>query len=137
MECFINGRIADVSDFDEDRLVQSLVISLFSWRKSNEDDGVQAPNRQGWWADSFSENDLIGSRLWLLQREKITDEVIARTEEYVNEALQWMIDDAVVQRFEVNVERDSMDRINLSIDLYKPNDVMAVQARFQDLWSVK
>lgn len=138
MECYINGKPGDVNDFNDDPLAQALVISLFSWRKSNDDDGVTIPNRQGWWADSFANNDdRIGSRLWLLRREKLTGETIARAEEYAAEALQWLIDDAVISRFEVRAERGGMDRLDLLIDLYKPNDELAIQARFANVWSVQ
>lgn len=73
MDMMLNGKPADISDFEADELAAAVLISLFSWRKSNPDDGVRAPNRQGWWGDTFAHTagDRIGSRLWLLQRQKI------------------------------------------------------------------
>lgn len=47
MECFINGKQADITEYQADELVQALLISLFSWRRSNDDDGVEIPRRQG------------------------------------------------------------------------------------------
>lgn len=49
MDMMLNGKPADISDFEADELAAAVLISLFSWRKSNPDDGVRAPNRQGWW----------------------------------------------------------------------------------------
>ena len=54
MELMINGQEADISNFQADELVQAVLISLFSWRKSEDDDGIKAPKRQGWWGDTFS-----------------------------------------------------------------------------------
>ena len=135
MECLINGKTADITEYQADELVQATLISLFSWRKSNNDDGVDIPNRQGWWGDTFAAdtNDRIGSRLWLLQREKLTDEVVARAREYAEESLQWMIDDALAVAINVATDREN-NRLNMSVEIVRPGDAQSIQARFQNLW---
>lgn len=135
MECLINGKTADITEYQADELVQATLISLFSWRKSNDDDGVDIPNRQGWWGDTFASetNDRIGSRLWLLQREKLTDEVVARAREYAEESLQWMIDDALAAAVNVSTDREN-NRLNMSVEIVRPGDAQSIQARFQNLW---
>ena len=138
MECFINGKQADITEYQADELVQALLISLFSWRRSNDDDGVEIPQRQGWWGDTFADetNDRIGSRLWLLQREKLTDEISARAREYAEESLQWMITDALAQEIVVKTYRDN-GRLDMTIDVVRPGDAKTLQARFQNLWDVQ
>ena len=135
MECLINGKTADITEYQADELVQATLISLFSWRKSNDDDGVDIPNRQGWWGDTFASetNDRIGSRLWLLQREKLTDEVVARAREYAEESLQWMIDDALAAAVNVSTDREN-NRLNMSVEIVRPGDAQSLLARFQNLW---
>lgn len=135
MECLINGKTADITEYQADELVQATLISLFSWRKSNDDDGVDIPNRQGWWGDTFASetNDRIGSRLWLLRREKLTDDVVARAREYAKESLQWMIDDALASAVNVSTDREN-NRLNMSVEIVRPGDAQSIQARFQDLW---
>lgn len=132
----LNGKPADISDFEADELAAAVLISLFSWRKSNPDDGVRAPNRQGWWGDTFAHTvgDRIGSRLWLLQRQKILSTTLRRAEFYAKEALQWLIDDAVVASIEVSAERSGTDQIALLVTCYRPDDTQALQARFQNVW---
>lgn len=63
-------------------------------------------DRRGWWADQFSgvEGDRIGSRLWLLDRSTRTNETALRAEEYVREALAWMLEDRVVASIDVTIE---------------------------------
>lgn len=135
MECLINGKTADITEYQADELVQATLISLFSWRKSNDDDGVNIPNRQGWWGDTFASetNDRIGSRLWLLRREKLTDDVVARAREYAKESLQWMIDDALASAVNVSTDREN-NRLNMSVEIVRPGDAQSIQARFQNLW---
>ena len=135
MECLINGKTADITEYQTDELVQATLISLFSWRKSNDDDGVNIPNRQGWWGDTFASetNDRIGSRLWLLRREKLTDDVVARAREYAEESLQWMIDDALASAINVSTDREN-NRLNMSVEIVRPGDAQSIQARFQNLW---
>lgn len=135
MECLINGKTADITEYQADELVQATLISLFSWRKFNDDDGVDIPNRQGWWGDTFASetNDRIGSRLWLLRREKLTDEVVARAREYAEESLQWMIDDALASAVNVSTDREN-NRLNMSVEIVRPGDAQSIQARFQNLW---
>lgn len=135
MECLINCKTADITEYQADELVQATLISLFSWRKSNDDDGVDIPNRQGWWGDTFASetNDRIGSRLWLLRREKLTDEVVARAREYAEESLQWMIDDALASAVNVSTDREN-NRLNMSVEIVRPGDAQRIQARFQNLW---
>lgn len=135
MECLINSKTADITEYQADELVQATLISLFSWRKSNDDDGVNIPNRQGWWGDTFASetNDRIGSRLWLLRREKLTDDVVARAREYAEESLQWMIDDALASAINVSTDREN-NRLNMSVEIVRPGDAQSIQARFQNLW---
>lgn len=70
MGLMINGQEAYLSDFQADELAQTVLISLFSWRKSEVDDGIKAPNRQGWWGDTFAivQGDRIGSRRSVVAR---------------------------------------------------------------------
>lgn len=78
----------------------AVIISLFTDRQANDDDVIPdgTDNRRGWWADSYNDDgDKIGSRLWLLGREKQTDDTLGRAEEYADEALLWLIDDGMAK----------------------------------------
>ena len=122
MELILNGKDADLSDFEADELAQAVLISLFSWRKSAADDGPVAPYRQGWWGDTFAQEtgDRIGSRLWLLQRQKMLPQMLRRAEAYAKE---------------VTAERSDIDQLTLTVVCFKPDDTQALAARFQNVWS--
>lgn len=129
----VNG--ADASSFvASDELVRAVIISLFTWRRANADDAVEG-SRMGWHGDTTATvpGDRIGSRLWLLAREKILPATINRAREYAQEALQWLIDDGVARRVAVETERRGIDGIALQVTIYRA-DGGAARLRFDNVW---
>ncbi|WP_019646056.1 phage GP46 family protein [Novispirillum itersonii] len=129
-----------VGDFDGDNVLHSAVIqSLFTWRRALDSD-ILPPDqdRMGWWGDEFGavQNDKMGSRLWLLRREKITEETLKRVKIYTEEALKWMIEDGVASSINVFVERDASnkDRVNLLISIAKPDGTIE-NLTIRDAWA--
>ena len=87
----------------DDGLETAIILSLFTDRRAREDDPLPdgSDDRRGWWADAWAGQDPIGSRLWLLEREKDTREVVNRARDYAEEALQWLVEDGIAERIEV------------------------------------
>lgn len=89
----------------DDGLETAVIISLFTDRRAADDDTLPdgSGDRRGWWADTYPDipGDRIGSRLWLLSREKDLRAVVHRAREYAEEALGWMVDDGIAARVEV------------------------------------
>ena len=98
------GDIAvDGVDLAIDTTLQTAVlVSLFTDRRVDVDElPIGETDRRGWWGDLLSQDDdQIGSKLWLLSREKQTPDVLVRAEQYSVEALQWMIQDGVARAVE-------------------------------------
>lgn len=118
----------------QDALIRAVVISLFTWRRADPDD-VTDGAKFGWWGDNFNAelNDRIGSKLWLLAREKITDKTITRAREYTQQALQWLIDDAVASRVDVLVERFGLSGVAIQVTIYQKNQ-QPITLRFDSAW---
>mgnify|MGYP002608449332 CR=1 FL=1 len=135
MYFFLNGQSSTLSDFVSDDLARAIVISLFSWRRAGKDDPLPGKSRMGWWADTF-DGEEIGSKLWLLSRAKLTRGTLEKAREYAQESLQWLIDDGVAAEVQVTAERGEMDRLNMSVNVVKP-DQTSLSARFEDVWSFK
>ena len=132
MELAIKGKLsAELID----NIGRAVIISLFTWRRADANDDLDSSEKYGWWADQFSDvvNDRIGSKLWQLQRKKIDDEVMATAKEYIEQSLQWLIDDGICTGVEATVERDSSDynRLNANITLLLPDDYKTYQ--FKDI----
>lgn len=119
---------------DDDPLIRAVIVSLFTWRRANPDDAVDG-SRQGWWGDATASinGDRIGSRLWLLSREKLLPETFNRAREYAREALQWLVDDQVAAAVEVASERYGMAGLALVVTITRA-DRRVTELRFADVW---
>ncbi len=97
----------------ESGIVSAVIISWLTDRRADNEDILPDPNstdKRGWWGDETSdvEDDQIGSRLWLLSREKTLESVLQRAKEYAIEALDWMLEDNVVKSVFVESERQGI-----------------------------
>ena len=126
---------------EESGLKSAIILSLFSDRRANPDDALPSPassDRRGWWGDNFAalQNDRIGSRLWLLSREKQLSKVLLRANEYCKEALQWLIDDGIAKAVEVHAEIVRAGVLGVEIIITRPDGVDQ-KFQFDDIWSAK
>jgi phage gp46-like protein len=117
-----------------DPLIRAVIISLFTWRRANPDDAVDG-SRQGWWGDATASltGDRIGSRLWLLSREKLLPETFNRAREHAREALQWLVDDRVAAAVDVAAERYGRAGLALVVTITRA-DRRVTELRFADVW---
>jgi len=109
----------------DDGLTTAIVVSLFTDRRARSDDappdGPQG-DRRGWWGDlvAATEGDQIGSRLWLLAREKQLPSVVARAREYAAEALAWLVEDGIAAKIEVTAEVVRRGVLGIGIVIHRP-----------------
>lgn len=130
----LNGEQIDLADVELARLNRAVLISLFTWRRAGVDDDVPPQqDRHGWWGDSFSDNDQIGSRLWLLMRKTITQQVMLDAKKYVLDALQWLIDDDHAQRVDCTVERYGLDGLAASVVIVR-GDGSRLELQMDQFW---
>lgn len=133
----VNGQLEP-----EAGLLTAVVISLFTDRRARADDPLPAreTNRRGWWGDVLPEaaGDQIGSRLWLLSREKTTEQVRLRAIEYAREALAWLREDGIAEDVEIEAEIQRPNAgvpsvLALGIRIVKPED-REIAFRFRYVW---
>ncbi|OGC76297.1 hypothetical protein A2619_05780 [candidate division WWE3 bacterium RIFOXYD1_FULL_39_9] len=119
---YLNGDLESEAGF-----ASAALISLFTDRRALDDDELPDSNsldKRGWWGDLASpevDNDRIGSRLWLLERSKTIPSIVVSAKQYAEECLQWMIDDKIAYKIEVESERQEpvgSDRLALSVKIY-------------------
>lgn len=124
----------------DDGLQTAIILSLFTDRRADDSDALPdgQTDRRGWWGDAFPtvQGDKIGSRLWLLGREKQMQEVVTRAEEYVREALQWLLDDKVADRVDGTAEITRPGMLGITVKVYRPA-TDAVQWRFDYTWAAQ
>lgn len=126
------------NDLASDRgLMTAVILSLFLDRRAADDDAPPSgdpQDRRGWWGDEFAlvDGDLIGSRLWLLARAKRTKETVLLADQYVREALAWMIEDRVISSVDVEIET-TKDAMVIGVRLNRPGRD-PVSFRFAHTW---
>lgn len=114
-------------DFATDSgLENAVLLSLFLDARADDDDVLpdRETDRRGWWGDEFTggeDEDHIGSKLWLIAREKQTDDVLGLANAFSEEALQWMIDDGVANSVTVTSSFED-ENIKLVVEIAKPDD---------------
>lgn len=123
---------------EDEGLETAIIISLFTDRRAEPDDVLpgSADDRRGWWADVFpdTQRDKIGSRLWLLLREKQLQSVVNRAREYAQEALNWLVEDGVVKTVNVAASIVRMGVLGLYIEVLRPDKTTA-KYRFETFWN--
>ncbi len=139
--------VAPVDDSGDGELADAVAVALGTDRLADASDVLPDPNdddRRGWWGDldaAFLFNGWpIGSRLWLLAREKITDaaaqrgSTIGRVEAYLREAVQPFIDNRIASKMQVTVTRSGIEQIDASVVLYR-GPAQVVDLRYASLWN--
>ena len=121
----------------DDGLRTAVILSLFTDRRAEDDDDLpdEGQDRRGWWADAWPQvdGDRIGSRLWLLSREKVVPEVLQRAREYAEEALAWLVDDGIASAVRVEAQEQARGVLGLRIVIERPR-AGAVEYRFNRIW---
>lgn len=132
-------RVSGQALLADDGLRSAIAISLFTDRRAEDGDALpwpSDPDRRGWWGDMPLDGgaaDPIGSRLWLLAREKATEQTRRRAEAYIREALQWLLDDGVAQAVDVATEWQGTlnSTLAIAVTLLRGNG----SSRFDFTWS--
>jgi phage gp46-like protein len=116
----------------------SVLLSLFTDRLVDANDLIPdasqtvLPDRRGWWGDDDPKY-LIGSRLWLLDRAKGPMNVAHLAEDYAREALEWMLDDGVVAKFDIQATWVPKNQLTLTVVAYR-TDGSTVSNLSINLW---
>lgn len=125
-------------DLGVDRGLESAVIvSLFSDARARPDDRLPdgETDPRGWWGQSYwvLPAQTFGSRLWLLWREKQTDETARRAEDFAREALAWMLAEDVAQAVAVSAEWIGPGVLSLVVAIDRP-DGRTFERRYDLTW---
>ena len=119
----------------ENTLRTAVILSLFLDRRANDDDILPngSDDRRGWWADTVApmtdygigggsaSGDRIGSRLWLLSREKQLAGVLERARHYAEEALAWLVEDGVATAVSVTASSPRSGWLALEVTITLPD----------------
>jgi len=128
-----NGSLQSGKDIET-----AVLISLFTDRLADVNDDLPdattntRADRRGWWGDTGQEYS-IGSRLYLLDRRKAPLLIEKDAVNYATEALQWMIDDVVVARFDIQAKFTRPNQLRLMVIAYR-QDGSVISNISEELW---
>ncbi|WP_339097193.1 phage GP46 family protein [Pectobacterium brasiliense] len=107
----------------DEGLVSLVLICLFTDARAADSDEIPdgTKDRRGWPGDSFSDFPW-GSKLWLIEREKLTEAVRLRAENYANLSMQPLIRYGYARAAQVIATIPRMNLLALSIVLTRPNN---------------
>lgn len=100
----------------------AILLQVFSDKRLPE--GMRPPGSveypRGWWGDSIrlvgEPEAVMGSLLWTLERGSLDDDTARTAKDYVDEALQVILDQGAVARFETTARADKVrGRLTISI----------------------
>lgn len=110
-----------------------VLISLFSDTR----DELRTDDKRGWWGAAVLEEDRLGaqfgSKLWLLLREKQTEETRVKIREWCNAALQWMLDEGIATKIETDSEYLDIGTVLITIKIER-GEQDPLTFKFQYLW---
>ena len=116
MQLTWNKYAADIDYSGGNEVLTNIIVSLFTDARASDDDILPdgATDKRGWWGDSFRDKK-IGSRLWLLSREKQLSSVLKRAQEYAEESLAWMIKARLIKSVSVTATNPSNGVLMLTV----------------------
>ena len=117
-----------------DELNSAVLISLFTWRHAKPHDLGVTDFQYGHWADSY-DNHQLGSRLYLLLREKIDDDLPGKIDVLITEALQWMLDDSIISDISISSTRTDIYNIQTTLILSRHNQTTE-KFEFDNIWEL-
>lgn len=125
-------------------LYSTVMVSLFTDRLAPLEPSINEKNsaigkvpgdRRGWWGDMIRDEP-VGSRLWQLKRAIKVDQIsiVLTAQDMIYEALQWMINDGLVDHIDVDVKWKSGNLLQFSINLVEPHSNTPQQLLFSWVW---
>ncbi|MGQ5976725.1 phage GP46 family protein [Serratia sp. IR-2025] len=118
----------------DEGLVSLVLICLFTDARSDISDALPdgTDDRRGWPGDSFSDFPW-GSKLWLIDREKLTEEIRLRAENYATLSLQPLLRYGYARSAQVIATIHRINWLALSIVLTRP-DKTALTVEIKKRW---
>lgn len=122
----------------ENGLRTAIIVSLFTDKRVKKEEVGQEQSQRGWWGDALNEvtSDQIGSKLWLLEREKQTPLTLIKAEEYAREALAWLIEDQVAIKVDVTASYPGIGKMLIVVEVTRPNGEK-LNYTFDSAWKVE
>ncbi|MNF46972.1 Phage protein GP46 [compost metagenome] len=107
---------------NDDSIHTALMISPFTDRRPLSGDDIRdgSQDARGYWGDAYRASPM-GSRLWLLGREKQLQSALEKAVGYAKEASDWMKDDGLVSAIKITASSPREGELRLVTDVVLPD----------------
>lgn len=108
---------------EENELESSVLFSLFSNQYISAEELNSENSLGGWWGDLITPETKIkrlGSKIYIMLRDKLLPDTKDKLKTYIEEALQWLIDDGVAVNLLVDVQKLTETSLASSVEIVRP-----------------
>lgn len=123
-----DGDLSAVDDFST-----SIDLSVLTNQRANSSEVPQADQRRGWIGDltPITDDFQVGSKLWLFEQSRRTQETVNDIRNAVQEGLQWIIDKGQAERIAVDSEMIGASGVRITVVISVGNNKIK---RYFTLW---
>lgn len=105
-------------------LLDAVLVSLFTRKVANTEELKNHHyDKGGYWGDLLDDTQL-GSKLWLCNRETLSNELKETVDEYGLESLKWMLNQGIAKEIEVT---SSIKNEKLLLSIFIDNNEFSVE----------
>lgn len=124
-----NGDFKTIDSFDT-----SITVSLFGDERADSSEVPAVERRRGWWGNNFGSDSefQLGSKLWILNQERRTQETLNKAITIAQNALQWLVDEGHAKNIDV-VGAFTAAGIGLTITIFRSSAV--TETKYYELWN--
>lgn len=107
-------------------LKTAIIVSLFTdHRATLNDDPPDKNDLRGWWSDNE-----VGSLLWLLERQKATEQNLEKGRQYIKNSLQWLLNQGIASNVTVSGFIENLIRFRFEIKITRSQN-----SKYAYLWN--
>ena len=123
-----NGDFKTIDSFDT-----SITVALFGDERADSSEVPAVERRRGWWGNNFGDDPefQLGSKLWLLNQSRRTQETLNKAVTIAQNALQWLVVEEHAKNIDVTGAFTD-NGIRLTIIIVRSSAV--TETKFFDLW---
>ena len=118
----------------DESLKSAVLVSLFTDIRCEKTELPKGEfSQRGYFGDAIF-NELTGSKLWLLDRAKYSNDTLIKAKEYAKSALTWLVTDGIAKDVQVEAYFNEQKKMILNVSIYKNNDEFE-SVTINNLWS--
>lgn len=132
-EVLYDLQLSPEGDFvSSDQLDTAILVSMFTDARAAAYEIVRPALRRGWVGDlELDDEESHGSKLWLLEQERLTPVIVTKAADILKSCLAWMVTDRIASSVATRGFIEGQTAM-LQLDIRKPNS--RTETRFVSLW---